>query len=69
MLISLCSLNKHVLILLSVQYLAESLQDNLLLMKRDLKRMFQHILCQIFSNQCQLSSLKLDISKSYCDIH
>lgn len=31
--------------------------------------MFKQILCQIFSNQCQLTSLQLDMAKLSSDIH
>jgi hypothetical protein len=31
--------------------------------------MYQQLLCQIFSEQCQLTFLQLDISKSSYDIH
>lgn len=31
--------------------------------------MFRQILCQIFSNQCQLTSLSLDIRKAFYSIH
>ncbi len=31
--------------------------------------MFQQLLCQMFSNQCQLTYLRLDIRKSSFDIH
>jgi hypothetical protein len=31
--------------------------------------MFKEFLCQIFSDQCQLTSLQLDITKSFYSIH
>jgi len=31
--------------------------------------MFKQLLSQIFSGQCQLTSLQLDMTKSHCDIH
>jgi hypothetical protein len=31
--------------------------------------MFKQLLCQIFSDQCQLTSLELDITKSFYSIH
>ncbi|CAF3660703.1 unnamed protein product [Rotaria sp. Silwood1] len=33
------------------------------------QRMFKQLLCKIFSDQCQLTSLKLDITKSFNSIH